>query len=212
MRGIWRTLRLHGLALVLGVMALAAAVPAGAAEDRGLDEALATVDRLGEEAVAILRDAGLGRGAREAALAELVHRRFALERIGRLALGRYWRSADPAEQAAYAELFDRYVLATYSRLVDSYTGQRLEVASAAPVKGGVMVSSRLVGNRPAAIDWRLEGNGQDWLVVDVVVEGVSMLLTQRNEFAAIIERNGGSIRPLLAHLQERVAKADPPSG
>ena len=48
--------------------------------------------------------------------------------------------------------------------------------------------------------------------VDVVVEGVSMLLTQRTEFASIIERNGGSIRPLLAHLEQRVALADRPPG
>ena len=90
--------------------------------------------------------------------------------------------------------------------------QRLEVADAKPVKGGVMVSSQLVGTRPAAIDWRLVEDGQGWVVVDVVVEGVSMLLTQRNEFASIIERNGGSIRPLLAHLEQRVALADRPPG
>lgn len=212
MRRIWQVVRLSGLALAFGSMVLAAAVPAQAAGDDGLQQALATVDRLGHEAVGILRDAGLEPGARQAALAELVHRRFALERIGRLALGRYWRNADPAEQAAYAGLFERYVLATYARLVDFYTDQRLEVAAAMPVKGGVLVSSQLVGRRSAAIDWRLVEDGQDWVVVDVVVEGVSMLLTQRNEFASIIERNGGSIRPLLAHLEERVAMAGRPPG
>lgn len=212
MGGIGTTRRSVSLLFAFASLFLVAAGPARAAGGDGLREALAAVDRLGNEAVAILRDAGLEPTARQSALAELVHRRFALQRIGRLALGRHWRGADPADQAAYAALFERYVLATYARLVDFYTDQRLEVAGATPVKGGVMVSSQLVGTRTAAIDWRLIEDGQDWVVVDVVVEGVSMLLTQRNEFASIIERNGGSIRPLLAHLEQRVALAGQPPG
>lgn len=212
MAGIKTTRRSVSLLVAFASLFFAVAGPARAGDDDGLREALAAVDRLGNEAVAILRDAGLEPTARQAALAELVHRRFALQRIGRLALGRHWKGADPADQAAYAALFERYVLATYARLVDFYTDQTLEVAGATPVKGGVMVSSQLVGTRSAAIDWRLVEDGQDWVVVDVVVEGVSMLLTQRNEFASIIERNGGSIRPLLAHLEQRVALADQPPG
>ena len=212
MAGIQRTRRMIYVMAAFGLVLLATTGPARAAGGDGLREALAAVDGLGNEAVAILRDAGLEPTARQAALAELVHRRFALQRIGRLALGRHWKGADPADQAAYAALFERYVLATYARLVDFYTDQHLEVADATPVKGGVMVSSQLVGTRTAAIDWRLVEDGQDWVVVDVVVEGVSMLLTQRTEFASIIERNGGSIRPLLAHLEQRVALADRPPG
>lgn len=212
MRSWWQAARAAAAVGIVVALAIGAPVAARAAAEPELKMAMQVIDELGERAVVVLRDPGLDRPGRQRALVELVRERFALDQMARLVLGRHWRATAPEEQATYTRLFERYVLSTYARLIDSYTDQTLEVVGAAPVKNGIVVNSRLTGSRAAAVDWRLAPSADGWRVVDVVVEGVSMLLTQRNEFASIIERQGGAIQPLLAHLEQRVAGLDLPPG
>ena len=68
--------------------------------------------------------------------------------------------------------------------------------SAALVEGGAT---------PIRLDWRLTATESGWRVLDIVVEGVSLLVTFRNEFAAVIERSGGRLAGLLDELRHRVA-------
>jgi phospholipid transport system substrate-binding protein len=133
-----------------------------------------------------------------------------LDRIARLTLGRYWKSAAEPERREFAMLFKASVLASYSRRFDAYADRRLRVAGATPASGGdIMVESWLEGGAsPVRLDWRLEPAGQGWRVLDIVVEGVSLLLTYRNEFAAVIEK-GGSVAALLDELRARVGTARP---
>ena len=61
------------------------------------------------------------------------------------------------------------------------------------------------GATPIRLDWRLTATESGWRVLDIVVEGVSLLVTFRNEFAAVIERHGGQVEGLLMELRQRVA-------
>jgi phospholipid transport system substrate-binding protein len=71
----------------------------------------------------------------------------------------------------------------------------------------VTVESYLEGGAsPVRLDWRLARSGDGWRVLDVMVEGVSLLLTYRNEFAAVIEKGGGHVSALLGELRTRVAE------
>jgi len=192
------------IALALTLALTPAAGPARAMSALDADRAQTRIADLGGTAIAVLGDTSLDGSARQAALAALLRDHFALDRIARLALGRHWRAASEAERARYLGLFEQFVLANYGRLIDFYDDQTLEVRGASAARDALVVHSRLVGGGSVAIDWRVIEADGGLAIIDVVVEGVSMLVTQRNEFASIIERGGG-LAALIAHLEQRVA-------
>ena len=57
------------------------------------------------------------------------------------------------------------------------------------------------------IDWRLVPDNGTYKISDVIVEGVSMAVTQRSEFASVVQRNGGQLRGLIAMMREKTASA-----
>ncbi len=57
------------------------------------------------------------------------------------------------------------------------------------------------------IDWRLVSENGTYKISDVIVEGISMMTTQRSEFASVVQRNGGQVRGLIAMMREKTASA-----
>lgn len=132
--------------------------------------------------------------------------RFDLDRIARIALGRYWKSAPDAERQEFSALFKAYVLTSYGRRFDEFADRRLRVVGSAPAGDDTMVESYVEGgSTPVRLDWRLTPSADGWRILDLMVEGVSLVLTYRNEFAALIERSGGQLQGLIAELRSRVA-------
>ena len=130
--------------------------------------------------------------------------------IGRFVLGRYWRTASREQQQEYLELFENMVVETYARRFTEYSGETFRVlGSRGEGEGDTMVQSQIVrpAGPPIQVAWRVrERNGQ-FRIIDVSIEGVSMAVTQRNEFGAVIQRNGGRIEPLLETLRGRITAA-----
>lgn len=167
------------------------------------------VSRIGHQATAIITDANLSRGDRQRAFQHMLHDYFDVELIGRFVLGRHWRSATPDERRAFLATFEAYVLTTYSRKLESYAGETLEVGRAQD-KGrhGVIVPSVLhrPQGAPLTVHWRLRQVGDSWRVFDIVVEGVSMVVTHRNEIDTVLRQSGGfaglldSLRAMLARI------------
>ena len=80
--------------------------------------------------------------------------------------------------------------------------------AAGPAGGETVVTSQVWANgSPFGIDWHVTNHNGRWLVTDVVVDGVSMKATQRSEFAAIIQRNGGQPDALISVLRQQLAQA-----
>ena len=132
--------------------------------------------------------------------------RFDLDRIARIALGRYWKTAPDAERQEFSALFKAYVLTSYGRRFDEFAQRRLHVVTSTPAGDDTMVESYVEGgSTPIRLDWRLTPSADGWRILDLMVEGVSLVLTYRNEFAALIERSGGQLRGLIAELRGRVA-------
>lgn len=139
--------------------------------------------------------------------------RFDLDRIARIALGRYWKSAPDAERQEFSALFKAYVLASYGRRFDEFADRRLRVVGSTPAGDDTMVESYVEGgSTPVRLDWRLTPSADGWRILDLMVEGVSLVLTYRNEFAALIERSGGQLQGLIAELRSRVAGGQPATG
>lgn len=158
------------------------------------------VDRFGAQAIQVLDATRDDPDARRARFAELMQRDIDIPRVAALVLGRAWRSADVERRARFVQAFENHLIGTYSRRFDTYAGERLEVAGQAPAGDDVLVSSRVVaqGGQPITVVWRVREKDGRWRIIDAAVEGVSMVVTWRNEFAAVIEAEG--LDGLIARL------------
>jgi len=193
------------IVVALGLMlVLIAAAQAGDKSRADPDEFL---QGFGDQAIAVLADSAASDTERRQKLEVLLRDGFSIDRISKLALGRHWRSATDEERRAFSALFEDYIIETYDRRLSAYSGQQIVVTGWEPAgRDAALVSSRIEGGSGPTVEvgWRVEPFDDGWRIVDVVVEGVSMLITQRNEFAAIIERNGGQVAALIDHLRSAV--------
>lgn len=162
---------------------------------------------LSEKALSVLRADGVALNTKEAQVRELLSENFDLDLIGRFVLGKSWRSATPEQRDQYQALFREFVLRTYSRRLGGYSGQSFEIVGARPVgKKDVLVSTKI--SRPNAppieAGWRVRNGANGPKILDVVVSGVSMVVTQRSEFRSVVSKQG--IDGLIEVLRAQVTK------
>ena len=125
-------------------------------------------------------------------LKQLLDRSTDLELVARLVLGRYWRQATPEQQAEYVRLFKELVMQTMAERFSWYTGETFEITGAKPVdERDTMVATRILrraGKPPIMVDWRVRQSADSFLLIDILAEGVSLVVTQRAEAADVIGR------------------------
>jgi phospholipid transport system substrate-binding protein len=164
------------------------------------------IDNMAGRAMMFLGDQNLSTTEKKKAFKKLLDDSFDMNTIGRFSLGRYWRASTPQERDRYLQLFKKMVLEVYAQRFSDYQGQKFEVRSNRPDgKRDIIVSSAIIsGSGPdIQIDWRVRYKDDRYKIVDVVVEGVSMSLTQRSDFAAVIQRGGGKVQTLISHLESK---------
>jgi phospholipid transport system substrate-binding protein len=194
-------------AACLIVLAMAApGAPARAATD-----APGFISDLGERAVKVLTSTE-SEADREKQFRSLFDEGFDVPGIARFVLGTYWRTAPEAQRKEFEQLFESYVVHAYTVRFSAYSGQQMKIGASRPEgDAGSLVSSQMVspagGTPPVKIDWRVAKSDSVYKITDVIVEGVSMAVTERQEFASIIQRGGGQVEALLKLLRERTAGA-----
>lgn len=169
----------------------------------------AFIGNLADQALQTLGNKSLSTTAREAKFRHLFLANFGVRRISRFVLGRYWRQATPAERHDYVQLFTKYIIAVYVDRLTLYSGLKVQVVGTRRgPNGGVLVETtveRPGTPKPARVAWRVEGQPGAYKVVDVAIEGVSMAITERQEFGSVIANNGGNVNALLAALRRRIS-------
>ena len=173
-------------------------------------DAVAFMNRLWGRAVEVL-NRKTDPAVREARFRELFRQDFDAPGIARFVLGRYWRAVSEEEQKEFVKLFEDYVVFVYTARLADFGGQSFKIRGSRSDGNGVIVSTDVVspGNpTPLRMDWRLvtDDNGS-YKINDVIVEGVSMTMTQRSEFAAVVQRNGGQVQSLISMMREKTASA-----
>ncbi|MBK6895916.1 MAG: ABC transporter substrate-binding protein [Alphaproteobacteria bacterium] len=166
------------------------------------------IDEIAKRGIGFLSDKSLTQTKRESEFRKLLNDNFDMETIGRFALGRHWKTATDAQKKEYQKLFNEMIVRVYTARFKEYDGQTLEVKKAR--KDGTntdsIVNTVLVpkaGEQAIIIDWRVRQKNGKFKVVDIIVEGVSMALTQRSDFASVIQRGGGDLESLLAMLRKK---------
>jgi len=197
------------LLVLVASLGLAAATGRAAANT---EAATTFVSDLLSKALQSLADKSLTDEQREKQFRTMLDTKFDMPRISRFVLGRYWTTASEQERQNFQKLFEDYVVRAYSARFSQYSGEQVKVTGARPESDTVtLVTSQIIrpnGAPPAKIDWRVRKQDNDLKVVDIDVEGVSMLVTQREEFGSVIQRSGGTVAALNKTLQERLASGD----
>ena len=163
---------------------------------------------LGERAVSVLRDKENTTFAeREFAFRNILVRGFHIKTISRFVLGRYWKTATEAQRRAYDHIFVDFIVRVYASRFDSYNGETFEILKSveSDIEGDLIIRTRILrpsGGTPIGVDYRVRVIDGGYRVVDVVVEGISMLHTHRVEFASVINRKG--MDGLLDELRNQV--------
>jgi len=180
--------------------ALAPAIPAAAAADPA-----AVISNLGSRALEVLGK-NSPQSQRVARFRELLREDFDVPEISRFVLGRYWNVATEEQRAEFLKLFEEYIALAYSTRLAEYTGETFKVTGSRPEADGAIVSSQILrpaGAAPVKVDWRLIGRNGAYKISDVSVDGISMAVTQRSEFASVIQHNGGQVQGLITMLREK---------
>jgi len=200
-------------------LAMAALVALLAVRAESAEPATAAADRLvkdlAEGTWTLLHRTDLDRDQRLEELVALLEDTTDVPLLSRLALGRHWQRLSPQQQERYEGLFGQVVIGSLARRLDQYVSgaagtvdDYLEFVTSQPVgKDDVLVRTRVRTQHGDVVDvdWRLRDRDQP-VILDLVIEGASLLLSQRSEFATVIERS--DVDGLLSELSARAGSAD----
>jgi len=131
--------------------------------------------------------------------------------IGFYTLGSFRKNLSENQKNEYLDLFEDYFLKSFSSRLSEHTNPKIEVQNKKVLsKNYTIVNSLLVGTseRPEVkIDWRIyTKNPDNPLIRDLIIEGLSLVRTQKEEFASILNSNNGDINSLFKVLEEFIAK------
>lgn len=172
------------------------------------DGATHFINSLSQNALKILQAESVSLAEKEKNVQALLSQSFDFGVIGRFVMGRAWRKASAEQRQQYQALFKTFVLRTYSRRLGGYSGQKFDVVGTKAIgkRKDVLVSTQI--SRPSGpavlAGWRVREKNSQHRILDVMVSGVSMVATQRSEFAAVVRRDG--VEGLIELLRVQVSK------
>ncbi len=147
---------------------------------------------------------------RTARFRQILTETFDMKTIARFTLGRYWRIASKTQRDEYLKLFEEFIVQAYSHRFKDLSGRTFTVKQSRKLNArDQLVLSEIEvekGKPPVRVNWRVRLRDKAYRVIDVVVEGVSMSVTQRDEFAAVIRSKGGKIEGLLDALRRKTGR------
>ncbi|MEM9144977.1 MAG: ABC transporter substrate-binding protein [Pseudomonadota bacterium] len=194
-----------GLSLALGA-GLGVGLPVGLiarpANALSSDAARAHVEQAVDAVLALVRGPGDG-AAKADKLAGVLETYAAMPQIARFAAGIAWREMGDDQQQRYTAAFLHFLSTVYARRFGEYAGQSVTVGGVTDSgKRGLTVSSTVsqAGGQPILVDWLVTDRPGRIVIADIVIEGVSLLITQREEIGAMLNARGGDVERLISDL------------
>lgn len=201
------------LPAAIGTLVLCLFVQSAHAEPK-IEAATAMIEDVGQEFLNVLGPAGQNDEQQLDRLIGLLKEAINLDTTGKLILAQNWRRASDEQRQAYLDLFRPYALDTLASKIRASSAEiplnDFEIVKSEPIgKNDILISTDLFwpGYPPYRLDWRLRSRDDGSLkAIDVVVEGISMVVTQRAEFASVIERRGfdGLLDQMRSQVQRQL--------
>ena len=189
------------LAFALLLFAGVAAMPRGAAAQ----DAASFIQNLGTQGIQALGPSTPA-AQRTARFRQLFDADFDVAGISRFVMGPSGRTMTPEQQQEFANLFRDYVAQTYSEKLATYGGSPFRVTGTRQNGDETIVTSQVMRQgSPAELQWHVANRGGRFVVTDVHVNGASMKVSERDQLAGILQRNGGRSDQLLSVMRQQVA-------
>lgn len=171
------------------------------------DQAKAFMNDMGTKVIILLTDRSISDQERANEFRTILEKNFNVKAIGKFVLGRYWKQATAEEKKVFLKLFQETTVASYATRFKEYTSEKFEILNCqCEADDGVIVSSRIVrpGGQGIPICWKIFDKNGEMRIYDVILEGISMGITQRSEYASVIQNGGGKVEALNVALENKL--------
>lgn len=193
------------LAFFAGSVTVLGASPAWAEDDPAITaEPRALIDSTADKIVAVLAKKDESTEARVAEIEGIAYEIFDFTTMSKLVLAKNWRKLDKEKRAEFVRQFKQHLSRTYGTRLDRYEQEEVEVyAAQLEPRNDVSIKTRIIGGQfdQAEISYRLRNRNDEWRIIDVVIEGISLVSNYRSQFSEVL--NSGTIDDLLAKLRDK---------
>jgi phospholipid transport system substrate-binding protein len=171
------------------------------------DRATAFITTAGSKFVAAINGTGTLEQRRQV-LGGIVDDAVDVNGVARFCLGRFWRTATPAQQQQYLGLFRNALVVNIASRIGEYQGVRFIVGATQDRDVGELVSTTIErpNNPPVNVQWVVANASTDPKVVDVIAEGTSLRITQRDDYASFLTQHADSIDGLLDAIRHQLSQ------
>lgn len=142
---------------------------------------------------------------REAFIREKFTTILDLKSIGQFVLGTYWKKADETQRQEFLSAFTELLTKTWSDRFGMYSGQEVVFSGTrnAQQKNQLYVDSSIPGNPPVEIIWRIRPKDKGYVIIDIVIEDVSMAMSYRSEYTTFLQQHQGNLQDLIDELKKK---------
>lgn len=176
-----------------------------------VDDASKYIEGLGNSAITILTDRSLDKEVKGRKIEQLFRDNVDMRWIGKFVIGRFWRQINDDQKQHYLKEYETFLVHNYATRFTDYTSGSFKITDAKANNDNefmisMQIKSEEVGGDPIEVDYRVRGSKSTFKVIDIIVEGVSMLTTQRDEFTSILTSKD------IDYLIEQIAKKSEVTG
>jgi phospholipid transport system substrate-binding protein len=183
-------MRLRRLLILLLCPLLIAAQPVLAGDQNGARQ---FIEDMARKVVSVLENKD-SLAQKDAELKQVFEGNIAIDWVGRFVLGRHWRTATPEQQQAYLASYKSFIINSYVDRLKEYSGETFTIQQTRDLGDNQFILSMEIARpnvqAPVLVDYKVRDENGRYQVYDIVVEGVSLITTQRSEFDAVVSRKG----------------------
>ena len=162
------------------------------------------VSNFADNAISILSNESLNASQKNIQFTELVMSSIDMNLISKFVLSKYWKLATDDQKKAYLAAFKQYFISSYANKLDQYSGEKVVIVSSNAAKKFVIVKSNIVRDGTDTLkielDWRLLTRDGQTKIIDLSIEGISLIIAQREEFQSFLANNDSSLDALINKL------------
>ena len=162
------------------------------------------VSNFADNAISILSNDSLDASQKNVQFTELVMSSIDMNLISKFVLSKYWKLATDDQKKAYQVAFKQYFISSYANKLDQYSGEKVIIVSSNAAKKFVIVKSNIVRDGTDTLkielDWRLLTRDSQTKIIDLSIEGISLIIAQREEFQSFLANNDNSLDALINKL------------
>ena len=162
------------------------------------------VSNFADNAISILSNDSLDASQKNIQFTELVMSSIDMNLISKFVLSKYWKLATDDQKKEYLAAFKQYFISSYANKLDQYSGEKVVIVSSNAAKKFVIVKSNIVRDGTDTLkielDWRLLTRDGQTKIIDLSIEGISLIIAQREEFQSFLANNDNNLDALISNL------------